>query len=64
MAEHLDQMPEVDAKVDITRKRRLVAIDEDILVEVAKAAKTQSISSEELINNWLRDKLLKLRSLI
>ena len=44
MGEHLEQMPEVDMEVDIKRKRHLVAIDDDILAEVAKAAKKKSVS--------------------
>ena len=61
MGEHLEQMPEVDMEVDIKRKRHLVAIDDDILAEVSEAAKKQNVSSEELINAWLRAKLLESR---
>lgn len=61
MGEHLEQMPEVDIEVDIKRRRHLVAIDDDILAEVAKAAKKESVSAEELINAWLRAKLLESR---
>ncbi len=61
MGEHLDVMPEVDMEVDIQRKRHLVAIDDDILAEIGETAKKKSVSSEELINAWLRDKLLELR---
>ena len=61
MGKHLEQMPEVDMEVDIRRKHHLVVIDNDILAQIGEAAKKQSVSSEELINTWLRDKLLESR---
>ncbi len=61
MGKHLEQMPEVDMEVDIKRKHHLVAIDDDVLAQIGEAAKKKSVSSEELINTWLRDKLLESR---
>ena len=61
MGKHLERMPEVDVEVDIKRKRHVVVIDNDILAQIGEAAKKKSVSSEELINTWLRDKLLESR---
>lgn len=33
------------------------AIDDDVLAKIGEVAKKKSVSSEELINTWLRDKL-------
>ena len=59
MGKYLEKMPEVKMEVDIKRKRHLVAIDDDTLAKINEAAKRKSVSSEELINMWLRDKLLE-----
>ena len=61
MGAHLEKMPEVAMEVDIKRKRHMVAIDGDTLVKISEAAKKKSVSSEQLINIWLRDKLLESR---
>ena len=61
MGKHLEQMPAVDMEVDIKRKHHLVAIDDDLLAQIGEAAKKKSVSSEKLINTWLRDKLLESR---
>ena len=62
MGKYLEKMPEVEMVVDIKRKRHLVSIDGDTLAKINEAAKKKkSVSSEELINMWLRDKLLESR---
>jgi hypothetical protein len=58
MGEYLDHLHQVQVEVDIKRKRRLVAIDDDILARVGEVAKKRRVSSEELINTWLRERLL------
>ena len=58
MGEYLDHLHQVEVKVDIKRKRHLVAIDDDILARVGEVAKRRRISSEDLINTWLRERLL------
>ena len=58
MGEYLDQLHQVQVEVDIKRKRHLVAIDDDILARVGEVAKQRRVSSEELINTWLRERLL------
>lgn len=62
MGELLDQMPRVNFTVDVRRKRHLVAIDNDILVHIEDIAKRESLSFEELINTWLREKVRETRS--
>jgi hypothetical protein len=57
MGEDLDQMPRAEVEVDIKRRRRLVAIDADILAQVRQVAKKGRVSSEDLINAWLRERL-------
>ncbi len=58
MGEYLDQMPEVHFEVDIKRHTHLFAIDEDIVEKLTEIASSRQVSSEELVNALLREKIL------
>ena len=57
MGEYWDQLPEVDFKINIKKRRHLVAIDEEIIPELTRIAKSKRVRSEKLINAWLREKI-------
>ena len=57
MGDYWDQMPEVDFDVDIKTRKNLVAIDEEIIPRLNEIAKSKKVSSERLINTWLREKI-------
>ena len=59
MGEYWEQMPEAHFDVDIKRRTRLVAIDERISAKITKIAKSQKVSSKELINSWLKEQIAK-----
>ena len=59
MADHFDHMPEVQIDVDIKSKKYLVAIEEELISKLADIAKKESISSEQLINSWLKERILE-----
>ena len=59
MGDQLDKMPEVQIDVDIKSRKYLVAIEEEILSKLADIAKRQSVSSEQLVNSWLRERILE-----
>jgi len=44
-------------EVDIKKRRFLVVVDPGILREVRKRAVTRGLSSESLVNLWLKEKL-------
>jgi len=50
-------MPEAKSDVDIKKRIRLFALDSEIADELTKIAKLRHISSEMLINTWLKDKI-------
>ena len=50
-------MPEAKSDVDIKKRIRLFAPDSEIADELTKIAKLRHISSEMLINTWLKDKI-------
>jgi hypothetical protein len=55
--EYLDSMPEVHFDVDIKRHRHLVELDADLVDKLRAAASDQQMSTEALVNSWLREKL-------
>jgi hypothetical protein len=57
MGDYWDQMPEVDFDVDIKTSQYLVAIDEELITKLNEIAKSKKVSTEKLINTWLREKI-------
>ena len=55
MSEHLDDAAEVQFDVDLQRRQYLVAIDAEVMRKLSEIAKAQHVSSEALINAWLRE---------
>ena len=49
------QMPEVYFDVNIKKRRHLVALEGEVVDKLAKIAKSKRVSSESLINTWLKD---------
>jgi hypothetical protein len=59
MGEYMEHMPEVHFDVAINRTTHFVAIDEDVIKQVFEIAKSQNVSAEQLINTWVKERLLK-----
>lgn len=59
MGEYWEQMPEASFDIKIKRRKHLIAIDEEIVPKLNKIAKSKKVSSEKLINTWLKEKLSK-----
>ena len=57
--EYLDQMPEVNFEVDIKKRTHLFSLDAELASQLTEIAKSKKVSSEVLINNWLREKILE-----
>ena len=57
MGDYWDQMREAHFDVDIKRRKHLVALEEDIVGKLTEIAKSKRVSSESLINAWLKDKI-------
>ena len=51
-----DEMPEVHFDVDIQRRSFLVSVDMQLMKRLAKVAKAQHTSTEQLVNTWLEEK--------
>ena len=59
MGDYWEQMPEAPFDISIKRRKHLVAIDEEIIPQLNEIAKSKKVSSEKLINTWLKEKLSK-----
>ncbi|HJQ71402.1 MAG TPA: CopG family antitoxin [Blastocatellia bacterium] len=57
MGQYWDQMPEAQFDINIKSKKHLVAIDEEIVSRLDEIAKSRKVSSERLINTWLKEKI-------
>ncbi len=57
MGDYWDQMPEAHFDVNIKRRKHLVAIDGTISAKLTEIAKSKKVSSENLINSWLKEKI-------
>jgi hypothetical protein len=59
MGDYWEKMPEAHFDVNIKRRKHLVALEEDIVDKLTEIAKSKKVSSESLINAWLKDKIRK-----
>ena len=57
MGEYWDDLPEAAFDIKLKKRRHLVAIDEEIVSELTKIAKSKRVGSEKLVNTWLREKI-------
>jgi len=63
LGEYLDQMPEVDFEVDIKQQIYLLTLDTELANKLTEIAKSKQTSSEELVNSWVREKILELTTI-
>jgi hypothetical protein len=57
MGDYWEQMPQAHFDVNIKKRKHLVALEEDIVDKLTEIAKSKKVSSESLINTWLKDKI-------
>ena len=57
MGDYWEKMPEAHFDVNIKKRKHLVALEEDIVGKLTEIAKLKKVSSESLINAWLKDKI-------
>jgi len=57
LAEYWDQTSEAHFEVDLQRRVFLTALEPELAKEIAVRAHQQGISSETLINVWLKEKI-------
>lgn len=59
LGDEWEKMPEAAFDIDIQKRTHLIAIDEELIERVAVIAKARHVPAEELINSWLKEKMLE-----
>lgn len=57
IGEYWDDMPEAHFEVDIKKRTHLFTLDAELESKLTEIAKLRRISSERLINVWLKEKI-------
>jgi hypothetical protein len=57
MGEYERDLPDVHSNVNIQRKTRLVAIDEETNDRLTEIAQQEKTPAQSLVNSWLKEKL-------
>ncbi len=57
LADYWDETHEVEFQVNLERKHDLIPIDHELVEQLNKLAMKQGLSTEKLVNHWLREKL-------
>jgi predicted DNA binding CopG/RHH family protein len=58
LGDYLDSMPEVEFEINLKRRRLQFELDTELANKVTKIAKSKQMSSEELIETWVRERVL------
>lgn len=59
LGKYLDDMPKVDFEVDIKQQIYLITLETELANKLTEIAKSRQTSSEELVNTWVREKILE-----
>ncbi len=56
-ADYEDLMEDVDMRIDIRSSKVYCAVEKDLIAQLRTQARQQGVSTETLINLWLREKV-------
>lgn len=54
-----EDLPEAKFDVDIKSRKHLFTLDDDVAKKLAQIAKNKQISSQSLINQWIKESIRK-----
>jgi hypothetical protein len=57
MGDYLEKMPRADFEVNLNKRMYFVAVDEDLSRKLSEISKREHLSSEAIVNSWLREKI-------
>lgn len=57
LGDYWEEMPEALFEVELKRRTHLFALDAELADKLSEIAKAKHISSETLIDSWLREKI-------
>jgi hypothetical protein len=59
LGEYWDEMPESNFEINLKKKTHLFHIDGELAVRLTEIAKSRQISSQTLVNDWLKEKIMQ-----
>ena len=57
LGDYLENLPEVDFQVNIEKRTYFVAVDEELSRKLSEIAKNEHLPSDQIVNQWLREKI-------
>lgn len=57
LGDYLENLPEADFDVNLEKRTYFVAVDEDLSHKLSEIARREHLSSGQIVNSWLREKL-------
>ncbi len=57
--EDLMEDVDVDVQIDISKRKRYYPVAKDLIIQLKTQARQQGVSTETLINLWLKEKMIE-----
>ncbi len=57
LGDYLENMPEAKFDVFLKKRTHLIALDESVALKLSEIAKAKRVSSQTLVNSWLRERI-------
>jgi hypothetical protein len=57
LGDYLENLPEAEFTVNLEKRTYLVAVDEDLSRKLSEIARRERVSSAQIVNSWLREKI-------
>jgi len=59
LGDYWDDMPETNFEVDLRKRTHLFSLDSELATKLTEIARSRKISSQSILNNWLKEKILQ-----
>ena len=59
LGDYWDNMPESNFEVNLKKKTHLFSIDNELAIRLTEIAKSRQITSQTLVNDWLKEKIMQ-----
>jgi hypothetical protein len=59
LGDYWEQLPEINFEVDLRKRTHLFSLDSELATRLTEIAKSRKISSQSILNNWLKEKILQ-----
>ena len=58
LGDYLENLSEADFEVNLVKRTYFVAVDEDLSRKLTEIARREHLSSSQIVNSWIREKIL------